>query len=70
MSKPAAAIPWAAVGLCVGVAVGFAWGRTAKSEIGRSVTTRVDGGKVSVTLDLKQAAAAGLPDLLQQWVNG
>lgn len=66
------AVPWALVGFvagaAVGAALGLSWGQKAKSRLGEAVSTNVDGGKVSVTVDLAHAAAVGLPDLVQRYL--
>jgi hypothetical protein len=55
-------IPLAVVGFIVGAGLGFAWGKKAKSNIGKAVTTDVDGGVVTVQVDTIKAARAGLSD--------
>ena len=58
------AIPWAVVGFAVGAALGFAWGKKAKSSIGESVSTEFDNGVLRVEFDTYQAARSGLADEL------
>lgn len=62
------AIPWSVVGLGLGVALGFVWGSNAKRGLSDAIHTGVENGRLTIALDLKQAAAAGLPDLLRSYL--
>lgn len=63
------AIPWATVGFVAGAALGFAWGKKAKSRIGDSVTTDFSAGRLTVKVDTVTAAASGLPDPLAAYIQ-
>lgn len=63
------AVPWAAVGFIAGGVLGFAWGQKAKSRVGESVSTDWEGGVLSVKVNTVQAARAGLPDLVNQYLS-
>lgn len=63
------AVPWAAVGFLAGAALGFAWGKTAKSRIGQAVTTEWHGGTLSVNVDTVTAARSGLGDALNSYID-
>lgn len=63
-------IPLAVVGFIVGAGLGFAWGKKAKSNIGKAVTTDVDGGVVTVQVDTVKAARAGLADPINNFIDG
>jgi hypothetical protein len=63
-------VPWVAVGFVLGAAAGFAWGKTAKAGIGDAVTTKFDGGKLSVTVDTVEAARSGFGDSINGFLDG
>lgn len=63
------AIPWGTVGFLAGAALGFAWGQKAKSRIGESVTTDFNGGVLSIRVNTIDAAKAGLPDILNSYIE-
>lgn len=64
------AVPWVAVGFVLGAVAGFQWGKTAKSNIGKAVSTDYSGGVATVQFDVYQAARSGLGDTLNGWLGG
>jgi len=63
-------VPWVAVGFMMGAALGFSWGKTAKSKIGEAVSTDWEGGRLSVTVDTVRAARSGFGDSLNGFIDG
>lgn len=63
-------VPLAVVGFIVGAGLGFAWGKKAKSNMGKAVATSVDGGVVTVQVDTVKAARAGLSDGINSIIDG
>lgn len=63
-------VPLAVVGFVVGAGLGFAWGKKAKSNVGKAVATQVDGGVVTVQIDTVRAARAGLSDGINELLGG
>ena len=57
------AAPYAILGFVIGAAIGFSWGRTAKSRIGDSIKAEVDGAVIRVEFDAGAAARSGFPDV-------
>ena len=51
-------------GFAIGAVAGFLWSNKTKNHIGESVTTKFDGGKLVMSLDIQGAAVAGLKDAL------
>lgn len=50
----------AVLGFVAGALVGFAWGQASRSRVSSAVTTGVDHGKITVTIDAAQIAAGGV----------
>lgn len=63
-------VPLAVVGFIVGAGLGFAWGKKAKDNVNKAVSTEVDGGVVTVQIDTVQAARSGLSDGINNILNG
>ena len=55
------------VGLGLGFVAGLAWGRSTRTEVGGHVTTAVNNGVVTVSLDARQAASDGLKNIFEDW---
>ena len=48
------------LGLCAGAALGLAWGQATRSQLGQHVSTRVDNEAITVAVNYRAAALAGL----------
>ncbi len=48
----------------LGFLIGFAWGQSTRSAIGDATTTTYGGGKLTVEVDVAQAARQGLAGIL------
>ncbi len=48
----------------LGFALGFAWGQGTRSALGDATRTGYSGGKLTVTVDVAQAARSGLASII------
>jgi len=52
-------------GFAAGAILGFMWSTGVKSNISKSVTTKTEGGKFVVSVDIFDAVSGGVTDFLK-----